>query len=253
MAGKHDLQLGLLRGWRAAALGLAPAALWLAACGADSEGSARFEGGFAGPVETGRLELTIALAPSDLESDDAEPGLEPGENVAAIGVLYPSDGAPISLQGSYIPQAETVYLAGGTYVLGGYLDDDASTEGGFEGQYFGPQGRGLVSLHRGTGGEVVVLCGGFDGTFSGMWVVVRSVDALSAMAVPGESDRRAFHFAGRREDAGLVFEEEEFEGPVLADAVGTLAADGQVASGTWTLGEAAGTWSVSAAGCVGQS
>jgi hypothetical protein len=197
--------------------------------------------------------LTVALAPSDLESDDAEPGLEPGENVGATGVLYPSHGAPIPLQGTYIPQAETVYLAGGSYVFGGYLDDDASTKGGFEGQYFGPQGRGLVTLHRGTGGEVVVLCGGFEGTFSGMWVVVRSADALSAMAVPRESDKRPFHFAGRHQDAGLVFEEEGYAEPVLAVAAGALTADGQTAAGTWTLGEAAGTWSVSAAGCVGQS
>ncbi|HUF34790.1 MAG TPA: hypothetical protein VMN37_02520 [Gemmatimonadales bacterium] len=168
------------------------------------------------------------------------------------GRLLLPGGTALPLAGSYDGPTATMYVAGGGYVLGGYLEHDFHPdELVFEGYYRGPVGGGLLALHEGEPAEVTVLCGSFAGTDAGRWALVLGLRFTTALAVPFERTRRSRFMIGRVSGNEASYEEEaEYGATGLARATGLLAADRSAAQGAWAEGEGGGDWQAAAAACV---
>ena len=224
--------------------------LLLPACG-DPGGPVAFAGALAGRGDIGRVELLLQGSRNRLAESDGGP-TGPSDPVAVAGRLLRQGGAAVPLAGSYDAPTETMYVSGGGYVLGGYLEYDLHPEElVFEGYYRGPEGGGLLTLHEGGPAEVTVLCGSYAGTDAGRWALVLGRRITTVLAVPSERTRRSRFLIGRVSGDEASYEEEgEYGATGTATATGLLAADRSAAQGAWAEAEGGGEWEASTAGCV---
>jgi hypothetical protein len=231
---------------------VAALAIGVAACGGSDDGPVRFAGAVAGPGDIGRVELQVDAARADLA--EAEPGdpTGPDEPLPATGQLRLPSGTSVSLAGNFDIGSETIYVAGGGYVLGGYLEHDLHPEELlFEGHYQGPAGRGRLTLHEGAPEEVSVLCGTFTGSSTGRWALVLGRHVSTAIAVPYAASQRSMFLIGLVSGGDVNYvEEAEYGDSGGASASGSLALDGGSADGSWWDGAAGGDWEAAAAGCA---
>ena len=224
--------------------------LVLAGCG-GSDGPVPFAGVLAGAGDIGRIELTLGAHRRALDEVEGAP-TEPAPPVPAAGRLVLPSGAGIPLAGNYDPPSETMYLSGGGYVLGAYLEHDLHpAELVFEGYYRGPAGGGRLTLHEGAAEEVGVLCGEFSGSATGRWAVVLGPRFSTAIAVPFETTRRSLFLVGSVSAGEASYEaESEYGEPAAASATAVIASDLGSAQGSWTEGVEGGEWAAAAAGCA---
>ncbi len=223
----------------------------LAGCADRPAESVSFAGALAGAGEAARVELSLEGSRADLEEDAGDP-TGPEGTLPASGVLLLPGGLSIPIAGNYDPPSETMYVAGGGYVLGGYLEHDLHPdELVFEGQYQGPHGRGRLSLHQGPAEEIAVLCGSFAGSTVGRWAVVFGPRLSTAIAVPFDGERRSLFLVGSLSGDAVSYAEEGGYGAADgATATGMVAADRASAEGQWEEGEDGGEWAAAAAECA---
>lgn len=226
-------------------------ALLLSGCSDGGDGTVVFAGALAGVGEAGRIELTVEASRATLaEDEDGSHPMAPQDGVPATALLtLPGSGA-LTLSGNYDPPSETLYIAGGGFVISGYLEHDLDPdEMVFEGLYHGPQGRGRVTLHEGRPEDVAVLCGQFAGSVAGRWAVALGPRITTAVAVPFDRDRRS-HFLVGTVDGGSASFIEDDGGAHPVTASGLIAPDRTTAEGEWAQGENGGDWEALAADCA---
>ena len=210
-----------------------------------------FAGVLAGAGDVGRVEVVLQDSRGGLDEADDGP-TEPGEPVLASGRVVLPSGATIPVSGSYDRPSETMYVSGGGYVLGAYLEHDLHpAELVFEGYYRGPDGGGRLSLHEGEAESVRVLCGSFQGSAEGRWAMVLGPRFTTALAVPFESDRPSLFLVGSISGSEASYHSEgAYHEPAAATALGVIAGDGTTAAGSWTEGTEGGEWVADVATCL---
>jgi hypothetical protein len=224
--------------------------LALAGCGGEDR-AVPFTGAIAGPGDIGRVELELRAPRAGLQDEGAGP-TEPGQPIPASGRLTLSSGSTIPLAGNYDGPSETMYVSGGGYVLGAYLEHDIHpTELVLEGSYRGPSGGGRLILHEGTPPEVAVLCGTFAGSAEGRWAVVLGRHASTALAVPYASGERSRLLVGLVSAGEATYVEGfEYGESGGANATGSVTPERDAAAGYWWDGAAGGGWEAGADRCA---
>lgn len=122
-----------------------------------------YRGVFSGGGENGMIEVTVpegsSAASHHLLADDG--------SVSLTGTLTPTGGQAIELTGSYDPETGALSLSGGGYTLNGTI-----TEGGFSGDYTGPNGAGKFQATSNANGSVEVFCGSIAGAGNGPMTLI---------------------------------------------------------------------------------
>jgi hypothetical protein len=132
--------------------------------------------------------------------------------------------------------SNTVSVEGGGWSLSATISEAGDT---LNGSFGGPLGGGLLSgVPSGTSDPPTAFCGTFDGSDQGSWNLLLSGTEFRGTV---NSSIRTHTITGSL--AGTEIRLDIPAGGFSAD--GTLAADGQSASGIWGDVEFGGTWQVS--------
>lgn len=216
-------------------------------CGSDDKNPVDPGGGvtpstsFTGTLASGTVSGTLGIT---INSTSLARGIHgaPAIVVTASGTLKIAGGGAISLTGSYDTELDTLYLAGGGYLIrGAYYPSDVPPT--FNGTWAGPGGSGFWGCILGGASAVKVFCGSFTATSGGygnLNMVVYADTAVVGLAQPYDSDTPLF-FAGtvsRNETSPgiktITLSGTDDQGGVLT-ATGELTVATNMATGTWEI------------------
>ena len=146
--------------------------------GGGTTPSTTFTGVLANGTESGKLSITV-------NSTSLARGLHgaPAGAVTATGTLTIVGGSAIPLTGSYDSELDTLYLAGGGYLIRGAYYTPTDQPPSMNGEWVGPSGAGFWGCFLGSGNAVKVYCGTFTINLDGGGVI--SLVAYADTAVVG--------------------------------------------------------------------
>jgi hypothetical protein len=144
-------------------------------------------------------------------------------------------GGTVDLSGTYDDVQKLFTVEGGGWTFNGSVDGQS---GAVDGGFGGPLGGGVLSGSAGgTSAARTLFCGTYDGTDSGSWHFV--LQGNSAEGVTNNATGGVGILSGALDGSEIFFDAS------IGPASGTIAADGQSASGSWgTVGGPGGNWEV---------
>ncbi len=165
--------------------------------------------------------------------------------VSVSGTLRIVGGSTITLAGTYDTVSRQLHVEDSTmtYVLDGTVSADGTK---ITGTFTSPAGAGSFVAFSSTGAQILVYCGTFTGTSSGVWNLIRRGGSLlGAFSSNGGNAGLLSGTVEANDAVSLTIESDSGTG----SATGTMTTTS--ASGSWTVDTESGTWSGSTSACGG--
>ncbi|MBI3195062.1 MAG: hypothetical protein HYZ34_11455 [Ignavibacteriae bacterium] len=192
-----------------------------------------YSGTIAGDSESGSITFVVG--------GSAKAAPQQNTNLLALlsvtGTIKLSDGASITLTGTFNTDTDSIYVSGGGYSFAGKLSN-----GTISGTYTGPNGSGAFSVQVGAHGTVKVFCGTYvenDNSQSGLLNIALKDTILRGLSISYSNGNKTFLTGTLSGSTIMMYLANQ---PAQVIATGTLT--GATATGTYSSGNDQGTWTM---------